>query len=324
MVRPIFLLSLPRSGSTLLQRLIATHPAVATTSEPWFLLPLFLGYRNGYLYANYRQQYLAQAFTEFLGELPEGLATYRAAVRSFATTLYERACESGQTYFLDKTPRYYLIAEDLVDTFPEARFLLLWRNPLAVAASCCETWGEGRWNLYNHRNDLYHGIANLAELQRRHSDRLLVLHYEDLVTAPDACLIKVFRYLGLDPVPDAAQRFQQVRLSGSLGDKKGDRVFFEVSTAPRDSWPASLATLPRRIWARRYLRWIGGERLLLMGYELDNILALLNGRVLEYRRTVSDIVRMCYGYLVVACERDLFRKKRALARQGVRIDVPCE
>ena len=29
----VFIFSLPRSGSTLLQRLLATHPAVATTAE---------------------------------------------------------------------------------------------------------------------------------------------------------------------------------------------------------------------------------------------------------------------------------------------------
>src|SRR5919107_2181016 len=41
---PLFLLSLPRSGSTLAQRILAAHGGIATTSEPWILLP--------YLYAN--------------------------------------------------------------------------------------------------------------------------------------------------------------------------------------------------------------------------------------------------------------------------------
>ena len=36
----IFLLSLPRSGSTLLQRLISAHEDISSTSECWFLLPL--------------------------------------------------------------------------------------------------------------------------------------------------------------------------------------------------------------------------------------------------------------------------------------------
>jgi hypothetical protein len=40
----IFLLSLPRSGSTLAQRILAAHEGIATTSEPWILLPY--GYAN--------------------------------------------------------------------------------------------------------------------------------------------------------------------------------------------------------------------------------------------------------------------------------------
>lgn len=35
----LFLFSLPRSGSTLRQRVIATYPEVATSSELWLLLP---------------------------------------------------------------------------------------------------------------------------------------------------------------------------------------------------------------------------------------------------------------------------------------------
>ena len=37
-MRPLFL-SLPRSGSTLLQRILGSHDAVATSPEPWLLLP---------------------------------------------------------------------------------------------------------------------------------------------------------------------------------------------------------------------------------------------------------------------------------------------
>src|SRR5262249_20278294 len=43
---PILLLSLPRSGSTLVQRVLAAHPGVATASEPWLLLPLLLPLRD--------------------------------------------------------------------------------------------------------------------------------------------------------------------------------------------------------------------------------------------------------------------------------------
>ncbi len=318
---PIFILSLPRSGSTLLQRLIATHPAVATTSEPWFLLPLFLGFRDEHVFTSYRQRFLAQAFRDFLDQIPDGPEAYRTAVRRFASTLWERACGPGKTHFLDKTPRYHLIAEDLLHAFPEARWILLWRNPLAVVASCVDSH-QGRWNLHDHRVDLYHGLSNLLELQRLHEDRLFSIQYEQLVGDPDRHVSEIFRYLDLAPIADASRHFHNIRLTGRMGDKKGENVFSGVSTSSRDRWVECFATLPRRVWARRYLRWIGSERLALAGYDQDEILAKLTTRPLVWRQTTSDLVRMCNGLRRVACESALFRKKRILARQGAKIDVP--
>ena len=45
-VKPVFLFSLPRSGSTMLQRALGRHPNIATLSESWFLLGLIPPRRN--------------------------------------------------------------------------------------------------------------------------------------------------------------------------------------------------------------------------------------------------------------------------------------
>ena len=105
-VTPIFVLSLPRSGSTLLQRAIAAHPQIATASEPWLLLPLLLGFREGHVLASYRQRYLATAFEDFLAAMADGQEVHRQAIRDFALAHYEAACDPGTSHFVDKTPRY--------------------------------------------------------------------------------------------------------------------------------------------------------------------------------------------------------------------------
>ena len=46
-IKPIFIFSITRSGSTLLQRVIAAHEGVATVSEPWVLLPYLYTLREG-------------------------------------------------------------------------------------------------------------------------------------------------------------------------------------------------------------------------------------------------------------------------------------
>ena len=52
-ISPIFLYSLPRSGSTLLQRMLADNPVIATASEPWFLLPIVYSTKSSGVYAEY-------------------------------------------------------------------------------------------------------------------------------------------------------------------------------------------------------------------------------------------------------------------------------
>ena len=39
MQAPIFVFSLPRSGSTLLQRVLMSHNDISSVAEPWILLP---------------------------------------------------------------------------------------------------------------------------------------------------------------------------------------------------------------------------------------------------------------------------------------------
>ena len=39
-MKPIFIVSFPRSGSTLLQRILSTSSDIATAPEPWVALPI--------------------------------------------------------------------------------------------------------------------------------------------------------------------------------------------------------------------------------------------------------------------------------------------
>jgi len=321
MPTPIFLVGLPRSGSTLLQRMVAAHPDVATLSEPWLLLPLFLGYRNEHIFSCYHQKPISDAFADLLQHLPDGTATYHAAVRHFASTFYSQACSPGQTHFLDKTPRYHLILNDLSDTFPDSPIIILWRNPLAIAASCMETWEQGYFNLYKYRIDLYQGLQNMTDFTKTKKDRIFALRYEELVREPHQHMRDIFQYLDLSPCEDWEQRFQQVHLTGKMGDKKGYARFTGIDPAPCDGWKRTLSTIPRKMWARRYLRWIGRDRLAEMGYDQDDLWRQVNAQTTRWNRTISDILRMVYGQLSVTLELPMYRKKRALARQGVRVDV---
>ena len=299
-VTPVFLLSLPRSGSTLLQRLLAVSPEVATAPEPWFLLPLAYSTREVGTHNHYRQQTCATALEILSGSLAGAAGTsWPEMVARFAGEVYDELSPAGTRYFVDKTPRYALIAPELASWFPGARFIVLWRNPLAAAASFTNTISEGTWRFWRNHVDLYDGLANLVDLVGSDArDRVVTVRYEDLVTDPSRELTRIGAHLGLDVDTDRATReFGHLPVPDRLGDHWGAARFDQVSDAPLDEWPTHYNTPVRRLWARRYLDWLGDDRLAVMGYDRAELLDAIAGQ--RGGRLVSDVIRGVYGGLYV-------------------------
>jgi Sulfotransferase family len=295
---PIFLFSLPRSGSTLLQRLLAAHPAIHTVSEPWFLLPLLYTLKDEGVRAVYDHRWLRVAVDDFIGELPGGRADYLDALGACARQLYARTAPPGTRYFLDKTPRYHLIVDELAAAFPDAPLLFLWRHPLAVAASIIDSWSRppGRWNLFRTRVDLHDGLASLVRAYRQHHGRALAVRYEALVREPDRVLERILAWLGLAPAPDATARLGAQGLRGRLGDQHGTARYAHPSHGSLDAWRTTMANPLRRRWCRRYVAWIGAERLATMGYERAALEAEIAAVPGSLRHLGSDLVRLGFGW----------------------------
>jgi hypothetical protein len=296
-LKPLYIFSLPRAGSTLLQRLLATHPDIATAAEPWLLLPYFYSSRTKGICAEYSHEVAVAALSDFISGLPQGDACYTRELHDFVMRLYAKAAGREVTYFLDKTPRYHLIVNDVIRVFPEGRFIFLWRNPLAVIASIVETWGGGEWNLYRYDVDLLDGVANMLEAYRKYQDCVHAVRYEDLLADPGAVLPGLFRYLGLDVHGDASSSFSNVRLRGRMGDPTGTTRYTSLNREPLEKWKSVLATPLRKQWCRRYLNTIGSENLSLMGYDLQILLNDLDDIPSNPIMIFSDIMNMSRGVI---------------------------
>ena len=315
---PIFLVSLPRSGSTFVQRTLATHAEIATLSEPWLLLPLLYSLRTRGIYTEYGQEAAASAITDFCHQLPGGVADYRAEIAGAARRLYAAAAGGGQArYFLDKTPRYHLIIDDLLAAMPDAKVIVLWRHPLAVAASMIETWGAGRWNLYRYKIDLYVGLANLVAAVQTHGERILTVRYEDLLARPDQAWPPLFDSLGLAYDAGASEAMRSVALSGRLGDPAGGMRYTRTDSEPLHKWRSALSNPLRKAWSRRYLRWIGDRRLRVMGYTLDETLAEVDAVPASLSRLASDPPDMAFGLAFSALEFRLMKRRLQSRRTGI-------
>jgi hypothetical protein len=305
-VRPLFLLSLPRSGSTLVQRVLASRPEIATTPEPWLLLPLLYARRERGTVAEYGEVPATRAIEEFVRRLPGAEDDFRHELHDFAVRLYDLASHEGAVYFLDKTPRYHYVVDELFELFPEGKFVFLWRNPLSIVSSIVETWAGGKWSVGRWREDLFGGIARLVDSAERHPQAFAV-RFEGLLSDAPGSWTGLLEHLEL---PSGSVDLAMVPTGerGRMGDQVGVRRYEGLSTEPIDKWKTTLAHPLRVRWARDYLAWIGEHRLGVMGYDLESLLRTLESLPRTHATTVSDAVRMTYGSLTTRRRTIAFRQ----------------
>ncbi len=259
------------------------------------------------------------AIQDFLASTDDGDATFDEMVRAAASVAYGRASSDEARFFLDKTPKYHMVAEEILRVFPTAPVVVLWRNPLAVIASILSTWGRrpGRWNLHHFRLDLFHALPHLIDVARRHADRIEFVQYEQLVASPHDVAGRVFSRLGLSAEKSDIDRFAEVELAGRVQDPNvATEGFRSVRDDRVDQWMDVLGNPIRTAWCRRYLRWLGAERLGVMGYDLDELLASLDAAPRSTRYLLSDVVKVPYDTVYRTFELGMAKRTlRAVVRR---------
>jgi len=269
MARPIFLLSLPRSGSTLLQRLLIADGRCATLGEPSLLLRLLGGDDVVVRKATYWESLVTTSQEDIRKAWGGFDDAWRAGVRDLMGRVYG-GLAGEKEWFLDKTPRYTLIAEEILRTFPDAKFLVLWRHPMAVAASVSNTFRKGRWSPDEYAVDLHAGLDRLHAFCTEHKEAICEVRYEDLVEDPARELERVGEYLGWDGLAEVAERELVGSAGGTLGDPTGVKKYATVSAKSREAWKGQLGNWFRRGWARRYFGAGRTGWLADLGYELPD------------------------------------------------------
>ncbi|WP_323776027.1 tetratricopeptide repeat-containing sulfotransferase family protein [Leisingera sp.] len=185
--RPIYVVGMPRSGTTLTETVIGLHPDVFPLGErgvPAFLLHPYLD--------------KDQDFT------PE-------AARNFAVEDISRLPEmpAGTAAYVDKMPDNYRLLGHLLTAYPKARFVHLCRDPRDVALSIWRGYFSGSSLTYAydlkamaHRFNLYGRL--MQHWRRVMPGRIYDLRYESLVSDIESESRKLAEFCGLDWVADMA------------------------------------------------------------------------------------------------------------------------
>jgi tetratricopeptide (TPR) repeat protein len=187
-VQPLFICGMFRSGSTLLEQVLAAHPAVTAGGEIDFLPRLVRG--------------PLAPFPASMGAVDEaGLAKLAGDYQAHLERLFPGA--GPGTLVTDKRPDNFQLIGLIKRLFPGARIIHTIRQPLDNGLSIFMQHLDQRAMSYSSDlGDIGHHYGEyqrlMAHWKRLFGDSILDFDYDDFVRAPRPALQRLLEFLGLE------------------------------------------------------------------------------------------------------------------------------
>lgn len=212
-----FLVGFPRSGTTLLDRMLRTHPDIEVLEEKS-------------LFAELHRDWATPGVLEALAGINDAQIDDARNIYRRAMARHRQRPESGLV--IDKLPLNLSCLFLVHRLFPAAPVIFLQRHPLDACVSCFFQAFElgaamGYFLDIGQTAQYYDRIMQVAaQSMQQIGNPLHVLRYEDLVTQPQPQLDALLRFLGLQALDAADHR------SASAGDGASNTPSYQQVSQP--------------------------------------------------------------------------------------------
>jgi len=239
----VFIVGAPRSGTTLLQSFLASHPRIQSFPETHFFSAAFprLCIKRMLTWSALNVRGVLKRFLHEINrpDLIEEYGHINLLEHNYANTLIRLldhlTLEAGKDIWVEKTPRHIFFVEEISNRVPKAKFIHIIRHGADVVASLYEVtnrdffkWRKGKQHLFAKGLSIdkcikrWNDAVQITAKWYRCSNHLLV-KYEQLVKSPPEELDKICNFLEINYSPLM---------------ERGERSFDEIVTL-EEKWKAN-------------------------------------------------------------------------------------
>jgi hypothetical protein len=224
----------PRSGTTLLQNMLDSHPDVV--GAPEFLhLPDIIRLRAALHESIEAGRIDSVCSREHVDEL------VRDMILGFLLPLADRL---KRTYLSEKTPENVLVFSELASLFPECRLLHIVRDPRAIVASMLQVAERSRakglrppWYTASVAAATSHSKACMwsgFRAARLVPDRICTIVYEQLVARPAEETQRICEFLGIPWDPSMLEPGAKSHPGEEVMTKRTEEIWYDKESFSRD------------------------------------------------------------------------------------------
>jgi hypothetical protein len=293
--RPVFVIGCPRSGTTMLQLMLHSHPRIAVPPETRFLVPAYYRRRLfGDLRIEARRRALAEWISEeksskfhelklqkdeFVREVVEGPGSLGSVIGTAFRMYSDRF---GKVRWGDKRPSYVKQVDLLLRLFPDAQFVHLIRD----GRDCVASLKEMPWFTLSS----FHAVSTWAEAidagnklkKTLPEDTYYELRYEDLTDDPSTELKKLCHFLEEDFAPEMVSPREAASVAVPVHKVWHSNTHSDVLRSRVGSWAGRLDG-----WEISLCEHMLGDRLVANGYELTDAPEAAREHVAACQRTMQ-------------------------------------
>lgn len=200
--KPIFIIGMPRSGSTLLEQILCSHSEVGGIGESHEMPKLMTS-----IYA-YAEMNVEMYLREYLLKDEKSLYLLR---KKYATDAIKKI--KHKKYYVDKMLNNFKFVGFIKNLIPDAKFIYIKRNPLDTCLSCYEKKFVGHEYAYDFiaLADNYIAMSKLvAHWVKLFPTDIYQINYEDLVVDTASQVEKCLSFIGLEMQDSCLKHYENV------------------------------------------------------------------------------------------------------------------